>query len=141
MFKTSCKYILFAVVAFIAACSNNKQPVIKFSHDRSSIIIKNFDEASLLRVKNNYLHDPDFNKLIAVLLQPGEQDSLQDEKLLPGKLMFNGDSLVFKPSRSFKKNETYVVESYINATFADAGKIISGKASYNLKPQRQILKW
>ncbi|RDC54745.1 hypothetical protein DU508_19775 [Pedobacter chinensis] len=142
MFKCFFKYsALFAIATFALACSNtNNKPIIKFSRDSSSIIIKNFDETSLLQVRNSYLANPDSNSLVSVLVQPGELDSLQDEILVPGKIKISGDSLVFNPDQPFRKDNTYVVESFINVQFATAGKLITGKVKYNLQPQRQILK-
>lgn len=132
---------MFAIAVFALACSNtNNEPIIKFSGDTSSIIMKNFDEASLLQVRNSYLANPDSNNLVTVLVQPGELDSLQDEILVPGKIKILGDSLVFNPDQPFKKDKTYVVESFINAQFATSGKLITGKVKYNLQPQRRILK-
>jgi len=132
---------VFAIVMFALACSNtNKKPIIKFSRDSASIIIKNFDEASLLQVRNAYLANPDSNQLLSVWLQPGELDSLQDDIPVKGVYKVSGDSLIFTPGTIFQKGKTYAVESFISVEFANAGKLISGSAKYNLQPQRQILK-
>ena len=132
---------LIAIIMFASACSNtNNKPIIKFSEDSASIIIKNFDEVSLLQVRNAYLAHPDSNQLVSVWLQPGELDSLQDDIPVKGIYKVSGDSLVFSPATSFQKGESYAVENFISVEFANAGKLISGRAKYNLQPQRQILK-
>jgi len=142
MFKYFFKYLaMFAITMFALACSHtNNKPIIKFSGDSASIVIKNFDEASLLQVKNAYLSNPDSNQLVSVWMQPGELDSLQDDLPVKGAYKVDGDSLVFIPDTAFQKGRIYVVESFINVEFANAGKLISGAAKYNLQPQRQILK-
>jgi len=129
------------MIVFIFSCSDNKQASIKFADDHSSIIMNNFDEASLLQLRNAYAENADSNRFVNVLVQPSELDSLQDEIPIAGKVNLKGDSLIFIPAEPFKKNKSYVVESFINVKFANSEKLISGHGNYNLKPQRQILKW
>lgn len=132
---------VIAIVMFASACSHtNNKPIIKFSRDSASIIIKNFDEATLFQVKNAHFSNPDSNQLVSVWLHPGELDSLQDDIQVSGQYKILGDSLVFIPNKPLQKGKTYAVESFIGVKFANAGKLISGSAKYNLQPQRQILK-
>jgi len=133
--------LLLVMIVFIFSCSDNKQASIKFADDHSSIIMNNFDEASLLQLRNAYAENADSNRFVNVLVQPSELDSLQDEIPIAGKVNLKGDSLIFIPAEPFKKNKSYVVESFINVKFANSEKLISGHGNYNLKPQRQILKW
>jgi hypothetical protein len=142
MFKCFFKYQSIIVVAIFAlSCSNtNNRPIIKFSEDSSSIIIKNIDEASLLQVKNAYQANADTLNMVSVLIKPGDLDSIQDELEVPGKLKIIGDSLVFNPDQPFLEGKEYVVESYIGIKFATAGDLIMGKGKQNLKAQRQTLK-
>lgn len=142
MFKCFFKYqAIIAVVLFSLSCSNtNNRPIIKFSEDSSSIIIKNIDEASLLQVKNAYQANADTLNMVSVLVKPGDLDSLQDELEVPGKIKIVGDSLVFNPDQPFLKDKEYLVESYIGIKFATAGDLIMGKGKQNLKAQRQTLK-
>jgi len=129
------------VALFAISCSNtNNRPIIQFSDDSTSIIIKNIDEASLLQVKNAYKANADTINMITVLLKPGELDSIQDELEVPGKINIAGDSLVFNPDSAFVKGKTYVVESYIGVKFATVGNLISGTAKQNLQAQRQTLR-
>ena len=129
------------VALFAISCSNtNNRPIIQFSDDSTSIIIKNIDEASLLQVKNAYKANADTINMITVLLKPGELDSIQDELEVPGKINIAGDSLVFNPNSAFVKGKTYVVESYIGVKFATMGNLISGTAKQNLQAQRQTLR-
>ncbi|KRT17327.1 hypothetical protein ASU31_06560 [Pedobacter ginsenosidimutans] len=142
MFKCFFKYqAVIAVVLFALSCSNtNNRPIIKFSEDSSSIIIKNIDEASLFQVKNAYQANADALNLVSVLIKPGDLDSIQDELEVPGKVKILGDSLVFNPDQPFLKGKEYLVESYIGIKFATVGDLIMGKGKQNLKAQRQTLK-
>lgn len=142
MFKCFFKYqAVIAVAIFALSCSNtNNRPIIKFSGDSSSIIIKNIDEASLLQVKNAYQASADTLNLVSVLIKPGDLDSIQDELEVPGKVKILGDSLVFNPDQPFLKGKEYLVESYIGIKFATVGDLIMGKGKQNLKAQRQTLK-
>ena len=142
MFKSLFNFSLFASIAMIAvSCTGtNNNPIIKFSRDSSSIIIKNFDEASLHQIKNIYQSNPDSANLVSVLLLPGELDSLQDQLAVSGKFKFMGDSLVFSPDQAFEKDKRYLIESFISVQFANTKKLISGTIKQNLQPQKQILK-
>ncbi|MFD2284780.1 hypothetical protein GJU39_12445 [Pedobacter petrophilus] len=124
----------------ISCSGKNKKPVIKFSADSASIVIKNIDEASLLQVKNQYQGNADSVELISVLLKPGELDSLQDDIVVPGKVIVTGDSVVFVPEQPFQKNKSYRVENYIGIKFAGLSNLLNGTARHNLQPQKQILK-
>jgi hypothetical protein len=142
MLKCFYKYLaLITVAIFALSCSNtNSRPIIKFSRDSSSIIIKNIDEASLLQVKNAYQANVDTLNLVSVLIKPGELDSIQDELEVPGKIKVSGDSVIFNPDQPFLKGKDYLVESYIGIKFATVGNLISGNAKHNLQAQRQTLK-
>ncbi|MFC3561733.1 hypothetical protein [Pedobacter jamesrossensis] len=123
------------------SCSNkNNAPVIKFSADSNSIVIKNIDEASLFQVKNAYRTNSDSVNFISVLLTPNETDSLQTEKEVSGKINLIGDSVLFIPETPFLKGKTYLVESYVGVKFADGGKLFKGTIKHSLQPQQQILK-
>ncbi|MBO9676168.1 MAG: hypothetical protein J7577_22200 [Sphingobacteriaceae bacterium] len=133
--------VVIAVAVFALSCSNrNNKPLIKFSGDSSSIIIKDIDEASLLQVKNAYSANRDTLNLISVSIKPGESDSLQDELEVAGKIKILGDSLVFNPDQPFVKGKDYLVQSYIGVKFATIGNLITGSAKHNLQPQKQTLK-
>ncbi|MBC6108796.1 hypothetical protein H7U22_00025 [Pedobacter sp. CCM 8938] len=133
--------MFIVVIAMLAiSCSNtNSKPVIKFSGDSSSIIIKNIDEASFFQVKNSFKTNPDSVNLISVLLTPSDQDSLQVEEEISGRFSLEGDSVVFKPNEAFIKGKNYLVESYIGVNYADAKKLLTNGIKHNLQPQRQIL--
>ncbi|WP_412466996.1 hypothetical protein [Pedobacter sp. KLB.chiD] len=142
MFKHCYTYsVIVWISIFMFSCSNrNKKPVIKFSGDSTSIIIKNIDEASLLQVKNAYQHKSDTVEMISVLIKPGDLDSIQDEQEVPGRIKILGDSLVFIPDQPFVKGKEYQVESYIGVKFATVGDLVTGKGRQNLKAQQQTLK-
>ncbi|WP_157263352.1 hypothetical protein [Pedobacter sp. R20-19] len=142
MFKSLYKFLIVALFALLLiSCSGtNKKPIIKFSQDSASIVIKNLDKASLLKVRDAYAIDADSNQLFTVLIKPGEQDSLQDETLVHGKIKLIGDSIVFKPDLPFVKGKDYVVESLIGVEFATVEKLILSQVKQSLQPQRQTLK-
>jgi hypothetical protein len=142
MFKRFFKYSVIVGISISAfSCSNrNNKPIIKFSGDSSSIIIKNIDEASLLQVKNAYQANADTINMVSVLIKPGELDSIQDELEVVGKVKILGDSLIFKPDQPFVKGKDYLVESYIGVKFATVGSLIAGGTKHNLQPQKQTLK-
>ncbi|WP_025143394.1 hypothetical protein [Pedobacter jeongneungensis] len=142
MFKRffKCSVIVWVSI-FVLSCSNrNNKPIIKFSGDSTSIIIKNIDEASLLQVKNAYKANADTLNLVSVLIKPGELDSIQDELEVAGKVKILGDSLIFNPDQPFIKGKDYLVESYIGVKFATVGNLITGSAKHNLQQQKQTLK-
>jgi len=142
MLKCFSKYsALLTAALFVISCSNtNNRPIIQFSNDSTSIIIKNIDEASLLQVKNAYKSNANTPNMVTVLIKPGELDSIQDELEVAGKINIAGDSLIFSPDSSFVKGKIYVVESYIGVKFATVGNLISGTGKQNLQAQRQTLK-
>lgn len=141
MFKSVKCLLCFVVALNLASCSNtNNAPVIKFSVDSNSIVIKNIDEASLFQVKNAYRANPDSINFISVLLTPNQTDSLQAEEDISGKTILQGDSIVFVPEKPFLTGKKYLVESYIGVKFADGGKLFKGTIKHNLEPQQQVLK-
>ncbi|PWS27673.1 hypothetical protein DHW03_08800 [Pedobacter yonginense] len=141
MIKCVIKYLFIVVAAiFLFSCSNtNSKPLIKFSGDSSSIIIKNIDEASLLQVKNAFKENPDSLNLVSVLLTPNDQDSLQIEKPIKGAFNVSGDSVIFKPAAPFVRGKSYLIESFIGVNYADARKLLTNGIKHNLQPQQQIL--
>ncbi|WP_316802699.1 hypothetical protein [Pedobacter nototheniae] len=142
MFKRFLKYtVIFVVMITAFSCSDtNNKPIIKFSADSTSIVIKNIGEASLLQVKNTLQLDPDSSHLVNVLISPKDEDSLQMEQEIQGKLILAGDSLLFKPQSPFLKGKNYLVESYIEAQFGNKEKLFKGTLKYKLEPQQIILK-
>jgi len=142
MFKSLCKIFAVVIIAtpLISCSGKNKKPVIKFSADSASIVVKNIDEASLLQAKNHYKDNVDSIALVSVILKPEELDSLQDDIVVPGKVNVEGDSVVFSPEQPFQKNKSYQVENYIGIKFAGLSNLLNGTARHNLQPQKQTLK-
>jgi len=136
------KYLIVPVfILLLTSCSNtNKAPVIMFSEDSTSILIKNIDEASLYELKKDNKAHPGIQSIISVMLIPNETDSLQDERSISGSTIIQDNIVVFKPELPFIKNETYLVESYIGSKFADKSKLFKGTVKYKLEPQKQLLK-
>jgi len=142
MFKILYKFLTVAVMttAVISCSGTNKKPVIKFSADSTTILVSNIDGASLLQVKNHYQANADSIALISVLIKAGEQDSLQDDIMVKGKINVLGDSVIFSPEQPFEKNKNYLVENYIGIKFAGLSNLLNGSARHNLQPQKQLLK-
>lgn len=141
MFKFVKSLLCFVVVINVVSCSNKSNtPIIKFSADSTSIVIKNIDEASWYQIKNIYRLNPDSANFISVLLTPNETDSLQTEKEIFGKINLKDDSILFVPQTPFLKGKSYLVESYIGVKFANGAKLFKGTLNHNLKPQQQLLK-
>jgi len=130
--------VIFAICA--QSCSNaNNRPIIKFSGDSTAIIIKNIDEASWFEAQKAYQANPDSNNLVTVLLIPGDQDSLEVEKEIPGKFKLAGDSVQFDPDSAFVKGKTYLIENYIGVQFGSVGQLLKNNVKAQLQPQRQTL--
>jgi hypothetical protein len=141
MFKRffTCSVIIWVSISVFSCSNRNNKPVIKFSEDSTSIIIRNIDEASLLQVKNAYQNKSDTINIMSVLIKPGDKDSIQDEQEVPGKIEISGDSLIFTPDQPFLRGKEYLVESYIGVKFATVGDLILGKGKQHLKAQQQTL--
>lgn len=141
MFKGIKCLFCFCMMLNVLSCSNaNNGPIIKFSADSNSIVIKNIDEASLFRVKDAYRINADSINFISVLLIPGETDRLQTEEDVLGKTNLRGDSIVFVPEKPFLKGKRYLIESYVGVKFADGSKLLKGTIKHRLEPQQQVLK-
>ncbi|WP_217643888.1 hypothetical protein [Pedobacter rhizosphaerae] len=131
---------VFVFATSIQSCSNaNNKPIIKFSGDSSTIIIKNIDEASWFEARKAYQANPDANSLITVLIIPGDQDSLQTEREISGSFKLAGDSIQFTPDSTFLKGKTYLVENYVGVKFGSLGGLLKNNVKAQLQPQRQTL--
>lgn len=141
MFK-DIKFFLVIASCFLLAChaSNNKPLTIRFSADSSKILIANIDEAGMAQLKRNLPVDTSYQKLVAVLQTPTDDDSTGMEIEWPGKLSLAGDTLVYTPDTLFKKGKAYLVETILNTQFASKKEIISSEVGHRVKWQQQLLK-
>jgi hypothetical protein len=141
MFKY--KLYLFVILSLLILACNptaNKSLSIKFSADRTSILVSNIDESALFQLKNNINKDTTYQNLLTVLETPNDDDSTSMEREWPGKLTMNGNELEFKPDSPFIKGKSYLVETILNVSFADAEKLVKGKMNTSLKAEQQLLK-
>jgi hypothetical protein len=132
--------ILF-LFSCLNACShaNNKPLSIEFTADHAAIEIKNINPAGLIQLKEAEVKDSTIQKLIFVLQTPSEKDSLIQELPIPGTIKLTDSSILFAPQHPFVKNRDYIVSTFINSDFADAGKMVTGNLSYGVKPYRKTL--
>ena len=136
---------LFSSIICVFLClscnhKDNKLLSIKFSADRATILISNIESAALLQLKNNIKTDTMYQKLVAVLETPADDDSVSMEREWPGKLTMIADTVVFIPDRPFLKGGTYLVETKLNMSFADIEQVIKGKMRTTMNFQQQLLK-
>ena len=138
------KYIkVFLVIfcGFLFSCnlSNNRTLKIDFSADSTTINCTNIDPAGLRQLKNNLKTDSAYQKLVSVLQTPADDDSTSMEIAWPGKLIMQGDTLVFTPDSTFKKGKTYLVETMLNTHFAIKKEVLRSEVGHTVKPQQKIL--
>jgi len=143
MFKCLVKVSLILIgTAFLISCSsaNNKPVLISFSSDSTSIVFSNVDPAGMLQVTNTPGIDSSFSQLISVSQIPAEQDSTAMELPLQGKIRMSDSTITFVPRKPFIRGADYLVVTYLNASFANSGMVLSGKLNHSVKPQQVILK-
>jgi len=143
MFNNTLK--LASLIICICGClsckdTESKLLQIKFSADRSTILISNIEPAALLQVKNNINTDTMYQKLVSVLETPGDDDSISIEREWPGKLTVKEDRVVFSPDSPFLKGKTYLVETQLNMSFATIEQMMKGKMRTTIRFQQQLLK-
>jgi hypothetical protein len=141
MFKyLKCAVLLYCFSMMACDTTNNKPLWIGFSADSTNIVLKNIRPAELLLLKNHLETDSAYQKLVAVLQTPCETDSLEMEVEWPGKLVLDGDQLVFRPDQAFKKGKSYLVETIIDAQFASVKDVMRSNVGRNVKPSQKMLK-
>ena len=136
---------LFSSIVCIFLClscnsTDNKLLSIKFSADRSTILISNIESAALLQLKNNINKDTMYQKLVSVLETPADDDSVSMEREWAGKLRMIADTVVFTPDRPFLKGKNYLVETPLNMSFGDIKQVIKNKMRTAMNFQQQVLR-
>lgn len=134
---TTCCWL---ICLFFSCTDKNNKTIIKFSADRTTIVIKGFDEATALKIKELKTDSLAAANLIKVVYLPDNEDQDQNQKIIGGNLTLSGDSLIFKPQQAFIKNKSYLVQSFIDVQFANFEKMFKQSIKPNLKPQQQVLK-
>jgi len=132
---------LLSATSLCMGCSSSEENTlaIDFSADSATIIIRNIDQAGLLRLKNSAAPDSVLNNLISVLQTPSERDTSIMEALVPGTILTGDTEIVFKPDSPFVKGRDYLVITHMNIRFGDAEKIAKSKLSFTVKPLQKLL--
>ncbi|MGF1923937.1 MAG: hypothetical protein ACQUHE_07130 [Bacteroidia bacterium] len=102
-------------------------------------MISNIEPASLLQLKNNLATDTSYQKLVAVLETPAENDSVSMEREWPGRLALIDDDAVFIPDSPFLKGKVYLVETVLGMKFASAVDVIRSEVGRVSKKQQIVL--
>jgi hypothetical protein len=119
--------------------ANNKPVLISFSSDSNAVVISGISAAGLAQLKNSPAQDSLVYSLLSVLQTPSEQDTSVVEQPVKGLISVRDSVVIFKPERSFVKGRDYLVLTYLNSQFANAGAMLKGQMNYKLKPVQKIL--
>ena len=135
---------LFSSIFCVFLCvscnhKDNKLLSIKFSADRSTILISNIESAALLQLKNNINKDTMYQKLVSVLETLADNDSVSMEREWPGKLSMIADTVVFIPDLPFLKGKNYLIETLLGMKFAAVGDVIHSDVGHLSKKQQKVL--
>jgi len=114
--------------------------MIRFSPDSNALVFTGVDPAGLYQLKNTPNIDTAYSDIISVLELPSEDDSTGVEQSFAGKVVVGDSVIVFHPHVSFAKGKSYLVISFLNAKFGNAGMMLTGKLDHKVKPQEVILK-
>ena len=135
-------YFLVFLTCFLIACkhSDNKPVAIKFSPDSSKILISGIHPAGFYQLKSKLNTDVDYQQLVTVLETPAEDDSTGYERAWSGRLSLMDDVLVFSPDTAFRRGKSYLIETWLNTSFADLEKVWSGRVNKGLRAQQVLLK-
>lgn len=142
MFKDIIKIVSISFcfsISLSCKSTENKALEIKFSKDSSTILISNIEPSSLLQLKNNLATDTSYQKLVAVLETPAENDSVSMEREWPGRLALIDDDIVFIPDSPFLKGKVYLVETVLGMKFASAVDVIRSEVGRVSKKQQIVL--
>lgn len=82
-----------------------------------------------------------YQKILSVLETPADDDSTSMEREWPGKLIMQGENLVFRPDSPFVKGKTYLVETMLNTQFAGSGDVTRSEIGHQIKKQQKMLKY
>lgn len=134
-----CFGIILMWTLFSCSTTGDDRLTIEFSADSSKILLKNISSGGLLQLKKNLAVDSSYQKLVAVLQTPADDDSTSMELEWPGHLSLEQDQLIFSPDTPFIKGKHYLVETIINAQFGTKKEILSSDIGHRLKAQQQIL--
>ena len=129
------------LAGLLSACSlsGSKPLSIAFNADSTAIVFRHIDQAGLLQLKQAAPADSVLANLIAVLQTPSESDTTVMEEPVTGQFELTDSTIIFKPSKPFVRNRDYLVITHLNSKFGDAGQIISGQLSPQVKPLQQLL--
>ncbi|WP_442589780.1 hypothetical protein ACSBL2_00830 [Pedobacter sp. AW31-3R] len=123
---------------FSCSSANNKPVLIRFSADRTAIVLAGVDPAGLLTIKNTPGIDTAFSSVLTVLDTPAEDDSLGMEVAVPGRLLLKDSVIIFQPKEPFVPGKNYLVVSYLNSGSGAFLKLLRGKPA--VQPHQVLLR-
>lgn len=131
----ACLFCLFI------GCStaNNKPVLISFSSDSNAVVISGISAAGLAQLKSSPAEDSLVYSLLSVLQTPSEQDTNVVERPVKGLISVRDSTVLFEPEKPFVKGRDYLVLTYLNSQFANAGAMLQGRMDYKLKPVQKVL--
>jgi len=132
-------FLLWTVCLISCSSANNKPVLIQFSRDSSSLIISGIAPAGLLQIRNTPHIDTAYAHLVTILQISAGEAQPGGEVPVEGKIKVTKNALVFTPLKPFVPGKRYLVITYMNSQFGNAGMLIKGKLSYSVKPQQEIL--
>nr|WP_199077031.1 hypothetical protein [Pedobacter sp. ASV19] len=113
--------------------------MISFSSDSNAVVISGVSAAGLAQLKNSPVQDSLVYSLLSLLQTPSEQDTSVVEQPIKGLISVQDSTIIFKPESSFVKGRDYLVLTYLNSQFANAGAMLKGQMTYKLKPVQKVL--
>lgn len=129
------KLTLIIVCCLIfSSCSSKKELEINFSSDSTTILFTGLDEVSLFRAKQQT--DSLAQELVSVF-ESGENSGV--EKQVAGKIEIKKDTLIFKPKKSFVKDNEYLVQTVLNSSFGKTEDILKADIGKTVKRQEKVL--
>jgi hypothetical protein len=129
------KLTLIIVCCLIfSSCSSKNELEINFSSDSTTILFTGLDEVSLFRAKQQT--DSLAQELVSVF-ESGENSGV--EKQVAGKIEIKKDTLIFKPKKSFVKDNEYLVQTVLNSSFGKTEDILKADIGKTVKRQEKVL--
>lgn len=129
----------FSCLFIACSTANNKPVLVSFSSDSSAVVISGISAAGLAQLKSSPAEDSLVYNLVSVFQTPSEHDTSVVEQPVKGLISIQNHTVVFKPGKPFVKGRDYLVLTYLNSQFANAGAMLKGQLDYKLKPVQKVL--
>jgi len=123
--------VVFFLCSYLGCSTSKNEPVhIDFSADSNAIVLSDINPVGLLQLKNNNFSDSTRMNWVSVSV---------NGKVIPGKVNIQDDKIWFIPEKPFQRGESYLVSTPLNVNFGGAKEILTGRVSYQVKPQQKTL--